>query len=67
VPLDEQNRSRWDRDAIGEGLALLDVALQRPRPGPYQVQAAIAACHARAERAADTDWRQITALYERLA
>lgn len=66
VPLEEQDRSRWDRAAIAEGLALLDTALRRREPGPYQVQAAIAACHARAERAADTDWPQIAALYGRL-
>ena len=66
VPLDEQDRTRWDRPAIDEGLGLLDAALRRRRPGPYQVQAAIAACHARADRAADTDWSQIAALYGRL-
>ena len=66
VPLDEQDRSRWDRPAIDEGLGLLDAALRRRQPGPYQVQAAIAACHARADHAADTDWRQIAALYGRL-
>lgn len=49
VALDEQDRSRWDRTAIDEGLALLDAALRRREPGPYQVQAAIAACHARAD------------------
>ncbi len=67
VPLDEQDRSRWDRPAVAEGLELLDTALRRREPGPYQVQAAIAACHARADRAADTDWPQIAALYGRLA
>jgi RNA polymerase sigma-70 factor (ECF subfamily) len=67
VPLDEQDRARWDRPAIDEGLWLLDAALRRREPGPYQVQAAIAACHARAEHAADTDWAQIAALYGRLA
>ncbi len=67
VTLEDQDRSRWNRDEIAEGLALLDAALRRREPGPYQVQAAIAACHARAERAADTDWPQIAALYGRLA
>jgi RNA polymerase sigma-70 factor (ECF subfamily) len=67
VTLEEQDRSRWNRDEIAEGLALLDAALRRREPGPHQVQAAIAACHARAERAADTDWPQIAALYGRLA
>jgi RNA polymerase sigma-70 factor, ECF subfamily len=66
VTLEDQDRSRWNRDEIAEGLALLDAALRRREPGPYQVQAAIAACHARAERAADTDWPQIAALYGRL-
>ena len=63
VPLEEQDRARWNREEIAEGLALLDAALALRRRGPYQVQAAIAALHARALRAADTDWRQIAALY----
>ncbi|MHA6629371.1 RNA polymerase sigma factor [Pseudonocardia sichuanensis] len=67
VTLEDQDRGRWDRGEIDEGLALLDAALRRREPGPYQVQAAIAACHARAGRAADTDWPQIAALYGRLA
>jgi RNA polymerase sigma-70 factor, ECF subfamily len=67
VTLEDQDRSRWDQDEIAEGLAVLDAALRRREPGPYQVQAAIAACHARAGRAADTDWPQIAALYGRLA
>jgi RNA polymerase sigma-70 factor (ECF subfamily) len=67
VTLEDQDRSRWNQAEITEGLALLDAALRRREPGPYQVQAAIAACHARAERAADTDWLQIAALYGRLA
>jgi RNA polymerase sigma-70 factor (ECF subfamily) len=67
VTLEDQDRDRWHRDEIAEGLALLDAALRRREPGPYQVQAAIAACHARAERAADTDWPQIAALYGKLA
>jgi RNA polymerase sigma-70 factor, ECF subfamily len=67
VPLDEQDRTCWDRPAIDEGLGLLYAAFRRRQPGPYQVQAAIAACHARADHAADTDWPQIAALYGRLA
>jgi RNA polymerase sigma-70 factor (ECF subfamily) len=67
VPLEEQDRTRWDRGAIDEGVALLDTALRRARPGPYQVQAAIAACHATTADAADTDWKQIAALYGELA
>ncbi len=63
VPLEEQDRSRWNRAAITEGLVLLDSALAARRRGPYQVQAAIAALHARAGRAVDTDWKQIAALY----
>ncbi|WP_433475816.1 RNA polymerase sigma factor [Spirillospora sp. CA-142024] len=66
VPLDEQDRERWDRRAIAEGVELLDGALRRGTPGPYQVQAAIAACHANARTAAETDWPQIAALYGRL-
>jgi RNA polymerase sigma-70 factor (ECF subfamily) len=66
VTLDEQDRSRWDRAAISEGLGLVDVALRRGPPGPYQVQAAIAALHAEAPTAKETDWRQIAALYEKL-
>ena len=65
--LEDQDRDRWDRAEIEEGVALLDAALRRGSPGPYQVQAAIAACHGRAARAADTDWPQIAALYGRLA
>ena len=63
VPLDEQDRTRWNAAAIAEGLNLLDTALALRRRGPYQVQAAIAALHARAAHAADTDWKQIAALY----
>ena len=66
VPLDEQDRSAWDAQAIADGVAVLEAALRRRKPGPYQVQAAIAACHARAGRAADTDWHEIAALYDRL-
>jgi RNA polymerase sigma-70 factor (ECF subfamily) len=67
VPMEEQDRHRWDAAEITEAVALLDGALQRGRAGPYQVQAAIAACHATAATAADTDWPQIAALYGRLA
>ena len=63
VPLEEQDRSRWQREAIAEGLATLDAALRRRRRGPYQLQAAIAALHAQAERADATDWEQIAVLY----
>jgi RNA polymerase sigma-70 factor, ECF subfamily len=63
VPLEEQDRARWDRAAIAEGTALLDAALAERRPGPYQVQAAIAALHAGAARADETDWPQISGLY----
>jgi RNA polymerase sigma-70 factor (ECF subfamily) len=66
VPLEEQDRSRWDRDAIEEGVGVLDRALRRGEPGPYQVQAAIAACHALAGHPEDTDWAEIAALYGRL-
>jgi RNA polymerase sigma-70 factor (ECF subfamily) len=63
VPLEEQERTRWHAEAIGEGLAVLDAALALKRRGPYQLQAAIAALHAEALRAEDTDWKQIAALY----
>ncbi len=63
VLLEDQDRARWDRRMIGEGLALVDKAIRHPQPGPYQVQAAIAALHARAPRFADTDWREIDLLY----
>ena len=63
IPLEEQDRSRWQRDAIAEGLAVLEAALHRRRRGPYQLQAAIAALHAEAERADATDWEQIAVLY----
>jgi RNA polymerase sigma factor (sigma-70 family) len=67
VPLAEQDRSRWDADAIAEGVALISTALARAPIGPYQLQAAIAAVHDEAARADDTDWRQILVLYELLA
>jgi RNA polymerase sigma-70 factor (ECF subfamily) len=66
VPLEEQDRSLWDRAQIDEGVRLLDEALARGAPGPYQTQAAIAALHATAATAADTDWPQIAALYRAL-
>jgi RNA polymerase sigma factor (sigma-70 family) len=67
IPLDEQDRTRWDRDAIAEGVALISRTLVRGAPGPYQLQAAIAAVHDEAARAEDTDWPQIEALYGVLA
>lgn len=63
VPLDEQDRTLWDRDAITEGVALVSQALSRGAVGAYQLQAAIAACHDEAARVEDTDWPQILALY----
>ena len=63
IPLEEQDRSHWQRDEIAEGLAILEAALRRRRRGPYQLQAAIAALHAEAERAEATDWEQIAVLY----
>ena len=66
VTLEEQDRSLWDRDAISEGLALIEKALGLGRAGAYQLQAAIAALHAQAATAQQTDWPQIAALYERL-
>jgi RNA polymerase sigma-70 factor, ECF subfamily len=63
VPLEEQDRHRWHRAQIDEGHALLDLALARRRPGPYQIQAAIAGVHAHAVRAEDTDWAEIAGLY----
>ena len=61
--LDDQDRSRWDGKLIHEGLALLDKAVRHNRPGPYQIQAAIAAIHSRAATPAETDWAGIEALY----
>jgi len=66
VLLEDQDRSKWDAAMIAEGLATLDKALRHRRPDTYQVQAAIAALHARAARAADTDWSEIERLYARL-
>ncbi|TMC03278.1 MAG: sigma-70 family RNA polymerase sigma factor [Chloroflexi bacterium] len=67
VPLADQDRGRWDRDAIAEGVAVLDAAMALRAPGPYQLQAAIAALHAQAPSFADTDWPQIALLYRSLA
>ena len=67
VTLDEQDRSLWDADEIAEGTAVLDRALRRQRAGPFQIQAAIAACHATAAAADQTDWPQIVGLYGQLA
>ncbi|MER7187223.1 RNA polymerase sigma factor [Streptomyces hyaluromycini] len=66
VTLEDQDRTAWDRAEIDEGTALLEGALRRGRPGPYQIQAAIAACHTTAPAAADTDWADIAGLYGEL-
>jgi RNA polymerase sigma-70 factor (ECF subfamily) len=66
ILLEEQDRSLWNQHEIQEGMAALDQALGMRRPGPYQIQAAISALHAQAERAEDTDWVQISALYGEL-
>jgi RNA polymerase sigma-70 factor (ECF subfamily) len=63
VLLDDQDRTRWNRGMIAEGLALIDKAMRHRAPGPYQIQAAIAALHARTGRPEDTDWVQIDLLY----
>jgi RNA polymerase sigma-70 factor (ECF subfamily) len=63
VLLEDQDRSRWDRGAIQEGLALVEAVLRAGPPGAYALQAAIAGVHARAARAEETDWREIAALY----
>ena len=66
VLLEDQDRARWDQKLIAEGLALIDKAMRHRQPGPYQIQAAIAALHARAARPADTDWAGIDLLYAAL-
>jgi RNA polymerase sigma-70 factor (ECF subfamily) len=66
ILLEEQDRSRWDQSLIRAGENLLGTALRLGRPGPYQLWAAIAACHSTAAVAADTDWRQISILYSEL-
>ncbi|HLN17828.1 MAG TPA: RNA polymerase sigma factor [Acidimicrobiales bacterium] len=63
ITLEEQDRSRWDEAEIAEGMGLLESALHRRQVGPYQLQAAIAACHARAPSVAETDWQEIAGLY----
>ena len=63
ILLDDQDRSRWNQKLIAEGLALIDKAMRHRDSGPYQIQAAIAALHARAEKPEDTDWKQIDLLY----
>ena len=67
VPLEEQDRALWNREAVAEGVGLLATAMRLGSPGPYQLQAAIAACHATAPEAADTDWAEISRLYGELA
>ena len=70
MPLDEQDRSRWDRELIDEGTELVKASLAGPALGPYQLQAAIAATHADAATAEQTNWPQVHALYlilERIA
>ncbi len=66
VLLSDQDRSRWNREQLNEGIALLKRALCLGPPGPYALEAAIAAVHAEAARAEDTDWKQIALLYQRL-
>jgi predicted RNA polymerase sigma factor len=66
ILLQDQDRKRWDRDRIASGLALLQRAAALSHPGPYQLQAAIAACHADAASWQETDWAQIVALYDSL-
>ena len=67
ILLADQDRRRWDAAMIAEGEALIEAALRRGRPGPYQLHAAIAACHSLAASAGDTDWPQIAALYGELS
>ena len=67
VPLEEQDRALWNREAVAEGVGLLAAAMRLGSPGPYQLQGAIAACHATAPEAADTDWAEIFRLYGELA
>ncbi len=63
ILLDDQDRSLWKKELIAEGLALIDKAMRHRRSGPYQIQAAISALHARAARPEETDWPQIDLLY----
>jgi RNA polymerase sigma-70 factor (ECF subfamily) len=67
VLLEDQDRGRWDGAKIRTGTEILDRAVRLRQPGPYQLQAAIAACHSAAARATDTDWMEIAALYIALA
>jgi RNA polymerase sigma-70 factor (ECF subfamily) len=67
VSLEDQDRSRWNQAAIADGMVELDTARRHAAPGPYQTQAAIAACHACAPTARATDWRRIAELYDDLA
>jgi RNA polymerase sigma-70 factor (ECF subfamily) len=67
VTLEEQDRTQWDSALISEGAEILDRALRRRRAGPFQIQAAIAACHATAPSVTETDWAQIVGLYRELA
>lgn len=66
VLMEDQDRTHWNGKMIAEGLALIDKAIRHRQPGPYQIQAAIAALHARSPRAEDTDWPQIAGLYQAL-
>ena len=66
VSLQDQDRSRWNHEAIGDAIRLLERAAQQRRPGPYQLQAAIVACHAEARNWDSTDWEQIVLLYDML-
>ncbi|MDZ4052882.1 MAG: RNA polymerase sigma factor [Phenylobacterium sp.] len=66
ILMEDQDRSRWNGRMIAEGLALIDKAVRHRQPGAYQIQAAIAALHARSPRSADTDWPQIAGLYQAL-
>jgi RNA polymerase sigma-70 factor, ECF subfamily len=66
ILLEDQDRGLWNAELIGEGFSLVEKALHHRRPGPYQIQAAIAACHARAAHPSQTDWAQIEALYAAL-
>lgn len=67
IPLEEQDRTRWNASMIAEGIEIIEAALRRREPGAYQIQAAIAACHASARSTDDTDWLQIAGLYHQLA
>jgi RNA polymerase sigma-70 factor, ECF subfamily len=67
VTLEEQDRDLWDKKRIEEGCKVLERAMRLRRPGPYQLQAAIAACHGQAPTAAATDWGEIALLYDRLS